>query len=66
MFIQTIQFKREKDSEWEDGLYIAEHENANRDIIMDSNYLIVEGMIWDRKAGRFENNFIMIQSEKNI
>ncbi|GAA0083337.1 hypothetical protein [Clostridium sp. CTA-6] len=38
MYIETIKFKREEKSEWEEGYYIDKYENCNDSIILDKNY----------------------------
>lgn len=38
MYIESIKFKREKGSEWENGYYIGRYQNHNDSVILDSNY----------------------------
>ena len=46
----AIVFKREKDSTWEDGVYVGRHDNdGERGRIIDLDGLLVEGPIWDYK-----------------
>lgn len=38
MFVESIKFKREKDSEWERGYYIGETDNCENSVILDEKY----------------------------
>lgn len=38
MFIENCRFKRDKDSEWEKGLYIGETDNCEKSVILDKDY----------------------------
>jgi hypothetical protein len=38
MFLESIKFKREKDSEWERGYYIGKTDNSEMSVILDRNY----------------------------
>jgi hypothetical protein len=52
MFIESIKFKRTKDSNWERGYYIGETDNASKSVILDANYIPLEKdedgcSVWD-------------------
>jgi hypothetical protein len=56
MFIQTVKFKREKNSDWESGFYIGRCDNdiVDKSIFLDKNYQVVtkdkDGFqVWDAK-----------------
>lgn len=38
MYIQSIEFKRKKDSEWENGYYVGKYENCDESIFLDKYY----------------------------
>jgi hypothetical protein len=38
MFVESIKFKREENSEWERGYYIGQTDNCDKSVILDSNY----------------------------
>ena len=38
MYIKGIVFKREEDSEWEEGYYVGEYENCENSIILDERF----------------------------
>lgn len=38
MYIQSIEFKREQDSKWENGYYIGKYENCDNSVFLDENY----------------------------
>lgn len=45
MYIASIKFKRDGLSYWEEGLYIAEEENSDKSVILDSNYRVVDDVL---------------------
>ena len=54
MYLKTVEFKREKDSEWEKGFYIGRREYERKDmcVYLDQNYQPIERglngfQIWD-------------------
>lgn len=53
MFIQSIIFRRNSDSDWEAGLYISETEHGDNSLILDECYKSVE------------NTFEFLRSVKN-
>jgi hypothetical protein len=38
MYLETIKFKRTKDSDWEQGFYIGRSDNDDKSTILDKNY----------------------------
>lgn len=42
MFIESIRFKRDKDSDWEKGLYIGETDNCENSVILDAKFQPLE------------------------
>lgn len=38
MFVESIKFKREENSEWERGYYIGQTDNCDKSVILDLNY----------------------------
>lgn len=38
MYIESIKFKREKNSEWEKGYYVGETDNCENSVILDKNF----------------------------
>lgn len=38
MYVESIKFKREKDSEWERGYYIGDTDNSEKSVILDKDY----------------------------
>lgn len=50
MYIESIKFKREKDSEWEIGYYIGDTDNSDNSTILDSKYKPVLNQLWDYKT----------------
>lgn len=39
MYVESIIFKRTKESDWEKGYYIGSTENSEHSIILDKNYV---------------------------
>ena len=39
MFVESILFKREKHSKWEEGYYIGATDNCDNSVILDRNYV---------------------------
>jgi hypothetical protein len=39
MFVESIQFKRTKESEWERGYYVGDTDNSNKSVVLDINYI---------------------------
>ena len=51
MYIESIIFKREKDSEWEQGYYIGKtSDNNENNILIDKNFNPILNSIWDLKT----------------
>ncbi len=55
MFVESIRFKREKDSEWERGYYVGETENCENSTILDERYQPLQKdengcSVWDYKT----------------
>ena len=46
MFIESIKFKREQNSEWEKGFYVGETDNCENSVILDAKYQPLE-MAWN-------------------
>jgi hypothetical protein len=38
MFVESIKFKRDEESEWERGYYIGATDNCEKSVILDLNY----------------------------
>lgn len=38
MFVESIRFKRTKESRWERGYYIGDTDNSRKSTFLDSNY----------------------------
>ena len=51
MFIEGIKFKRNKDSEWENGYYIGENEDSDKSVIIDCNYVPVNKSCGFKSSG---------------
>lgn len=51
MFVESIEFKRTKDSEWERGYYVGKTDNSDKSVILDENYQPLEKIdgcsVWD-------------------
>lgn len=39
MYVESILFKREKESEWEKGYYVGDTDNSDKSVILDINYV---------------------------
>ncbi len=55
MYIESIRFKRKKDSEWEKGYYIGETDNCENSVILDEKYQPIPKdengyRVWDYKT----------------
>lgn len=50
MHIESCQFKRTKESSWENGLYVGETDNNMKSVILDKNFRPVVGM-FDYRTG---------------
>lgn len=42
MFIESIKFKREQNSEWEKGFYVGETDSCENSVILDEKYQPLE------------------------
>lgn len=58
MYIRSIKFQREQNSEWEKGYYVGEGENCDDSCILNSNYRPVTGEIWDC-VNDYTNNLVI-------
>lgn len=38
MYIESIEFKREENSQWEKGYYVGRYDNCDSSIFLDKNY----------------------------
>jgi hypothetical protein len=52
MFVESIVFKRKKDSDWERGYYVGDTDNSEKSVILDMNYNPLEKdeencSVWD-------------------
>lgn len=55
MFVESIKFKREYGSEWEDGYYVGETDNCKNSVILDAKYQPLPKdengcSVWDYKS----------------
>ena len=48
MYISMCRVKREKNSKWEEALYVGEAENCNNSVILDKEYKVLDE-VWDLK-----------------
>lgn len=54
MFVESIKFKREPDSDWERGYYVGDTDNSSKSILLDEDYTPLEcdefgHTVWDYK-----------------
>lgn len=64
MFVESIKYKKEENSEWERGYYVGQTDNCDKSVILDSNYRPLEKdddgcSVWDYRADT--NNWIHIR-----
>lgn len=64
MFVESIKFKREENSEWERGYYIGQTENCDKSVILDANYKPLDKdqdgcSVWDYRTDT--NNWIHLR-----
>lgn len=56
MFVESIEFKREFGSDWEEGYYIGDTDNSKKSTVLDKNYTPLERdsfgclRVWDYRT----------------
>nr|WP_308545680.1 hypothetical protein [uncultured Lachnoclostridium sp.] len=56
MYVESVGFKRTKESEWERGYYVGDTDNSEKSVFLDSNYNVIPRdklgvlQIWDYKV----------------
>lgn len=59
MFVFSVLFKREKDSEWEKGFYIGSMEDPFKSVRLDIDYKPIDKPVFDLKVDMI--NFFQIK-----
>lgn len=49
MHLEKIIYKEKEDGPWKPGWYFGKYENSSQSVILDDNYSVVEGDLWDKR-----------------
>ncbi|HHT98183.1 MAG TPA: hypothetical protein GXZ90_09865 [Clostridiales bacterium] len=63
MYIESIEFKRYKTSEWERGYYVGETDNCKNSVKLDAKYQPILDKLWDYRTDT--DNWIQIRCNEN-
>ena len=69
MYIESIEFKREKDSQWERGYYVGETDNCKNSVLLDSKYQPIKNSeescgVWDYRTDT--ENWIQLRCNESL